>query len=67
MSKGNRNLATKHARYIADKRYGGQPRQTWSLDCTDGNFRPRGKSERTTAKRELREHANRVAELFAHF
>ena len=65
--KGNRNLAQKMAKHIQQRRYGGTPRKTWSLDTTNGTFAPRGVSEASTPKAEVRAMHDQIMRLAAHW
>ena len=67
MANGNRALAQKMAKHIQDKRYGGTPRKTWSLDTTPGNFKARGASERRTPKADIRASHDQIMRLAAHW
>jgi hypothetical protein len=66
MAKGNRALAQKMTKHIQQRRYGGAPRATWSLDKTAGDFAPRGYTMQST-KHEARETCARIALFAAHF
>ena len=66
MSKGNRSLAQKMTKHIQQRRYGGAPRATWSLDKTAGDFAPRGYTM-PSMKGEARETCARIAMFAAHF
>ena len=66
MAKGNRSLAAKAMKHSQDRRYGGAPRKTWSLDTTAGNFAPRGYTM-PSMKAEARETCARIAMFAAHF